>query len=56
MICNFFSTKIANDFSEFDIFYFEENSDPSALLNAFNGWDDYTEITKEHYNSLANLK
>jgi hypothetical protein len=39
---------------EYDVYRFGDkgDDDPSDLLNAFNGWGDYAEITEEEYNQF----
>lgn len=36
----------------YDVFEWGKLTDPQEILNAFNGWRDYREITREEYNLL----
>lgn len=42
---------------EFEIFLYNiEYNFPSELLEAFNGWEDYAEISEHQYNYLLKIK
>ena len=39
----------------FDIFEWKPTTDPTALLYAFSGWEDFCEINQKEYKQLEKL-